>query len=212
MCSPDKPDRIWKEMANPYSALGISDSSDSDDELEMEAAAAAAAVDEAEEVWGDAFKAAEAIAAATLGGCVYTQQDVKGLSDADAAAPLSAAFVPCGSTPTSTPPSPSFLIQSGFKPLVYAMALAHGMHADLERAIAAVGDVGYASDALSDDGRALNPLVNTGTVILIDVSTHTTPQIQSTGYTHPGRKRMRGRGCEVWLFCRAHLETPNHTQ
>ena len=67
MCSPDKPDRIWKEMANPYSALGISDSSDSDDELEMEAAAAAAAVDEAEEVWGDAFKAAEAIAAATLG-------------------------------------------------------------------------------------------------------------------------------------------------
>ena len=71
----------------------------------------------------------------------YTQQTVRGLSDADPDAPLTAAFVPVadgmaaaveGSMVPASPVAVTvgahagrcFLLQSGFKPLVFAMALA----------------------------------------------------------------------------------------
>lgn len=156
-CCPDKPDRVWQKMANPFAALGLDSDSDSDSE---DGGAALPAVDseDGSKKWGASFQAAAAAAAAVCpGGSVYMQQDVKGLSDADAAAPLSAAFVPCnGSTiiierslaageEVPLPPTSRFLVQSGFKPLVYAMALSLGLHADVERSIAAVGDIGFVS-------------------------------------------------------------------
>lgn len=166
-CCPDKPDRVWQKMANPFAALGLDSDSDSDSDSEDGGAADVAlpAVDSTEDgskKWGASFQAAAAAAAAVCpGGSVYMQQDVKGLSDADAAAPLSAAFVPCnGSTiiierslaageEVPLPPTSRFLVQSGFKPLVYAMALSLGLHADVERSIAAVGDIGFVSISCS---------------------------------------------------------------
>jgi hypothetical protein len=152
MCDPDKPDRIWQAMKNPFEALSGGSSEEEGVEASIHPTSFA--------VWAAAYQASAVAAASCQGGSVYTQQNVKGLSDADPTAPLSVAFVSCTSTEvqvgshgarSSTPPR--FLVQSGFKPLVYAMALAHDMHVDLKRIADDVLDVGFASSSLSEDGK-----------------------------------------------------------
>jgi len=120
-------------------------------------------------------------AAAARGGAVYGAQAVRGLSDADADAPLVVAFAPMAGREADLGGEPlvlgkylandsgrRFLAQSAFKPLVLAMALEEGMGAQLERRVGEDADVGYADAALSADGRAPNALINSGALLVLE--------------------------------------------
>ena len=108
------------------------------------------------------FREAFTEASTVVGGSVYTSQDVKGLSDVAADAPLVAALHLCGSDETIQlgPAEHRFLAQSCFKPLTFAMALESGLGQAVAAAVASIGDKPLGTLALAPDGRALNPLIN----------------------------------------------------
>ncbi|CAK0847086.1 unnamed protein product, partial [Prorocentrum cordatum] len=163
----------------------------------------AGVTEEADFRWAEVLRQA----ASAPGGAVYVQQDVVGLSDADAAAPLVAAFAPLGpegegfilaglSACARTSPSEvvlaglgrcisvcshdeaspderargrPLLLQSSFKPLVYAMVLESGLGGELERAVGDEGDRGFADPGSTSDGRAFNPLINSGALVALEL-------------------------------------------
>lgn len=61
-----------------------------------------------------------------------------------------------------------FLIQSTFKPLVYAMALEKLGSDSVHRSVGSVGGLGYGSFQVLPDGRAPNPLINAGALTLLE--------------------------------------------
>ena len=128
-----------------------------------------------------AFRAAFDEASAVSGGSVYSGQDVKGLSDVDADVPLVATLHFCGSDETVQlgPTDRRFLAQSCFKPLTYAMAIQLGLNEEVTAAVASVGDVEFGSFALAADGRALNPLINSGALVVLELlsRSHTEEEI-----------------------------------
>ena len=118
------------------------------------------------------------------GGSVYSGQDVAGLSDVPADAPLLATLrllsgavieLSGGDEPTTqTTTRRRFLAQSCFKPLTFAMALEHGLADQVALAVASVGDAPFGTFALSSDGRALNPLINSGALCVLELLSRST--------------------------------------
>jgi glutaminase len=94
---------------------------------------------------------------------------VKGLSDVPACAPLVATLHLCSGEVIELGPKRRFLAQSCFKPLVFAMALEHGLGEAVARAVATRGDAPFGTFALSPDGRALNPLINSGSLCVLEL-------------------------------------------
>eukprot|EP00908_Phaeocystis_cordata_P026346 Transcript_8826.p2 GENE.Transcript_8826~~Transcript_8826.p2 ORF type:complete len:338 (+),score=95.88 Transcript_8826:41-1015(+) len=122
-----------------------------------------------------AFREAFTEASTVVGGSVYTSQDVKGLSDVAADAPLVAALHLCGSDETIQlgPAEHRFLAQSCFKPLTFAMALESGLGQAVAAAVASIGDQPFGTFALAPDGRALNPLINSGALVVLELLSRT---------------------------------------
>eukprot|EP01048_Picozoa_sp_COSAG05_P002758 COSAG05_NODE_119_length_17779_cov_273.146049_12_plen_262_part_00 len=122
-----------------------------------------------------AFRAAFSEASRILeGGKVYDGQNVRGLSDVDAAAPLVATLRLCSGEVVELGPEPRrrFLAQSCFKPLTFAMALETGLGGDVAAAVGARGDAPFGTFELAQDGRALNPLINSGALCVLELLSH----------------------------------------
>ena len=127
------------------------------------------------------------------GGGVYDQQSVPGLTDVDPDAPLVAALYlassgrivalggnggegegggdnddDCGSVGRETTPCRRFLAQSCFKPLSYAMAVEAGMSDVVDQSVGCRGDVPFGTFEKCPDGRALNPLINAGALVILE--------------------------------------------
>jgi glutaminase len=147
-----------------------------------------------------AFREAFADASTVAGGSVYTDQDVRGLSDQDPDAPLVATLQLCGSAEqitlvadgaggavdggsdgSSSAGRRRFLAQSCFKPLSYAMALEHGLGDEVAAAVGCTGDVAFGTFDRAADGRALNPLINSGALAVLELlsRTHSVDQVGS---------------------------------
>ena len=122
-----------------------------------------------------AFREAYAEASTTAGGAVYSGQDVRGLSDCAADHQLVAALQLCGSEETIQlgPANHRFLAQSCFKPLTFAMALESGLGDAITASVASVGDQPFGTFALTPDGRALNPLINSGALVVLELLSRT---------------------------------------
>jgi glutaminase len=62
-----------------------------------------------------------------------------------------------------------FLCQSSFKPLSYAMALNKNLGSHIEACVSNIVDKGYTDTSLSADGKALNPMINSGALIVLEL-------------------------------------------
>ena len=102
---------------------------------------------------------------------VYDDQDVPGLSDADPSAfavsvvSVSGQCISLSSGGTSA--NSKFLTRSTFKPLVFAFALKHLGREQVAALVANTGCKGYRAATLEADGRAHNPLINSGALAVM---------------------------------------------
>ena len=120
------------------------------------------------------------------GSAVYADQDVRGLSDQDPAAPLVATLHLCGGVAVTLGSGAArvdrrFLAQSCFKPLCYAMALEHGMGGQVATAVGHTGDQPFHTFDRAADGRCLNPLINSGALAVLELLSraHTIDEVGS---------------------------------
>ena len=128
------------------------------------------------------FQAAFSKTKAVTGGHLYSEQNVPGLSDQQPQLFTASLHLIGEKNPTTfllcpktnkvihvLDPStlPQFFSQSCMKPLVYAMALQKGH--DVHKVIGTTGDIGYANHNLDGKGRALNPLINTGSLTMLEL-------------------------------------------
>ena len=155
-------------------------------------------------------------ASTTAGGAVYSGQDVRGLSDCAADHQLVAALQLCGSEETIQlgPANHRFLAQSCFKPLTFAMALESGLGDAITASVASVGDQPFGTFALTPDGRALNPLINSGALVVLELLSRT-PSEEEVGVWPHTRRRCGDGACfddkavdaTFWTRCAIGLST-----
>ena len=183
------------------------------------------------------FRSAFASASTVVGGKIYDEQNVPSLSDASPSQ-FSATLHLIGQEPINlnfvdgevidycnvngdVQEMPKFLSQSCMKPLVYAMGLTKGL--DVHSKIGTTGDIGYADHNLDPNGRALNPVINTGSLTLLEElgRTLTKEEIGSwcqrlgggdgespfcvAGYEATKKDSLRNRYIATYLACNAVL-------
>lgn len=103
------------------------------------------------------------------GGQVYSAQNVPGLSDADPDAGLALAVVAVDGTQLLLGDSGRrILAQSSFKPLVLGFVLEHV--GSIDSLVADTGCKGYRADTTEPDGRAHNPLINSGVLCVMHLA------------------------------------------
>ena len=103
------------------------------------------------------------------GGQVYSAQNVPGLSDADPDAGLALAVVAVDGTQLLLGDSSRrILAQSSFKPLVLGFVLKHV--GSIDSLVADTGCKGYRADTTEPDGRAHNPLINSGVLCVMHLA------------------------------------------
>jgi glutaminase len=123
------------------------------------------------------------------GGTVYSSQSVPGLSDIAPDIPLEATLHLLNGKAihfkhekhTTMNMNHRFLIQSCFKPLVFAYALEHGLLNEVHRAVGHTGDIRYGENTLSDQGQAYNPLINTGALAVLEILARNDHTIDAVG-------------------------------
>jgi glutaminase len=117
----------------------------------------------------DAIKKAFAQAQSVTGGHVYDSQDVKGLSDSDPSLFAVSIVSVSGNQLSLGASSTKFLTQSTFKPLVFAFALKTLGTTQVSNAVADTGCKGYRAVTIEADGRAHNPLINSGALSVMQL-------------------------------------------
>ncbi|GMI60241.1 hypothetical protein ScalyP_jg2511 [Parmales sp. scaly parma] len=184
---------------------------------------------------GDSQGAAFSKTKAVTGGHLYSEQNVPGLSDQQPQLFTASLHLIGEKNPTTfllcpktnkvihvLDPStlPQFFSQSCMKPLVYAMALQKGH--DVHKVIGTTGDIGYANHNLDGKGRALNPLINTGSLTMLELlgreytkeeiarycqnlgniaDNTTSPAFSEEGYVATKKDSMRNQYIAKYLAC-----------